>query len=146
MFYGLQSSIGFQLTLAARVNERSIEGVLAEHGLTRITWTVLVAIGMNSITRPSSIAEFLGVDRPTVSRALAALEKDGLVERSGNLSDARQISVQLTRVGNERMHEVAPQVQASVERFLSRLTPDERKDLSEILQKLNSERPTLKTL
>ena len=146
MYYGLQTSIGFQLTLAARVNERSVEAVLAEHGLTRILWTALVAIGLNSMSRPSNIAEFLGVDRPTVSRALTKLEELGLVERSSNPTDGRQISVHATKSGTDLIHTAAPKVQASVERFLSRLTTEERNELAQILGKLNSGRPSLRTL
>ncbi len=144
MIYDLLGSTGYQLTLASRVNEREIEQVLSEHGLSRIMWGVLVAVGSNSLSQPSRIADFMGVDRPTVSRALGSLEKAGFVERTAARSDGRQISAQITKAGMEHLRAAAPEIAAVNVRYLSALTPEEQAMLKDMLQKLTSGRPKLK--
>ncbi len=144
MIYDLLGSVGYQLTTATRVNEREIDRVLAERGLTRMMWGVLVALGANSLSQPSRIADFMGVDRPTVSRALGQLEKAGFVERSSTSYDGRQITVAVTKAGMETLRAAAPEVRNCNERFLSSLTPEEQLSLAQILMKLNADRPSLK--
>ena len=43
--YRLQQSLGYQLSVASRLQERRLDDGLKELGLTRITWCVLLAVG-----------------------------------------------------------------------------------------------------
>ena len=61
--YNLHASLGYQLTLVARLQARRFEDSLRPLGLTRITWCVLLAIGNEGLSQPSDIAAFVGIDR-----------------------------------------------------------------------------------
>lgn len=143
MIYDLQSSVGYQLTVASRTNERNIEAVLEEFGLSRVAWVTLVAVGSHSLSQPSRIAEFLGVDRPTVSRALTALEKHDLVERVHAGSDARRVVVQITRNGDHVLSKAVPMVRACNDALTKPLSDYERATLYRLLAQINASRPSL---
>ena len=140
MIYDLESSTGYQLTLAARSTERSLDGLLEEYALTRLTWVALVSVGSLSLSQPSRIADFMGLDRPKISRALGALEELGLIERSYSSSDARRVSVDVTRQGLDLLGELAPRVSARINHVLGALSDAERAELRRLLRKVNEEK------
>ena len=75
--YRLHHSIGYHLSLAARLQERRLDGWMRPMGLTRTTWCILLAVANENLTRPSEIAEFVGIDRTATSRALRQMEEIG---------------------------------------------------------------------
>ena len=110
--YHLHESLGYRLTYAARLNERRFEARLAEHGLTRLMWCVLCALEYEALSRPSDIAEFIGVDRTAISRCLKQMEGRGLIERTAAEGDARARSICATNAGRNAL---APATQAAQE-------------------------------
>lgn len=146
MYYDLLGSVGYQLTAASRVNERNIERTLEEFGLTRISWIALVAVGDNSLSQPSRIADFLGIDRPVVSRALRSLETNGLINRSHTNSDGRRVFVQVTAAGTETLRSAAPKIRACNEALVQSLAPAEREILLQLMLKVNTGRPKLRSI
>ena len=146
MIYDLTGSVGYLLTTLSRANERQIEDTLVKFGLTRMTWVALVAVGANSLSQPSRIADFLGVDRPTVSRALTSLEKSGLVKRLHTGADARRVSVQITRQGLEHLTQLAPLVRACNEALVAKMSEKDRTALTDLLTQLSATRPSISSL
>ena len=99
MPYRLHDSLGFRLSRAARIQERRLDQGLRALGLTRLTWCVLLAVGNEGLAQPSDIAEFIGVDRSAISRALGQMETDGLIARCKGPDDGRTRAVALTDKG-----------------------------------------------
>jgi MarR family transcriptional regulator for hemolysin len=106
----LHTSLGYQLSLASRLQERRMDEGLRGIGLTRTTWCVLLAVGNEALTQPSEIAAFVGIDRTATSRALRQMEEAGLIDRSvgcqeDGVGDKRTRTVALTDLGRQRLAE-----------------------------------------
>ena len=61
--YRLHDSLGYQLSVTARLHKSRFDDMLKEMGLTRTTWCVLLAVCTEGLSRPSEIAGFIGIDR-----------------------------------------------------------------------------------
>ncbi|NNE89386.1 MAG: MarR family transcriptional regulator [Silicimonas sp.] len=137
MRYRLHASLGYNLSLAARLQERRLDDALKTLGLTRITWCVLLGVGNEGLEQPSEIANFVGIDRTAASRALRGMEEDGLIVRTGGDGDKRTRRVQLTAFGQSCIDKGTPFAVANNEAMRAKLTAREHQVLSELLGKLN---------
>ncbi|MFN3145554.1 MAG: MarR family winged helix-turn-helix transcriptional regulator [Paracoccaceae bacterium] len=129
--YRLHASLGYQLSLASRLQERRMDEGLRGIGLTRTTWCVLLAVGNEALTQPSEIAAFVGIDRTATSRALRQMEEAGLIDRSVGCpedggGDKRTRTVALTPLGRQRLAEGTPLAEENARVLESRLEPAER--------------------
>ena len=97
--YRLHQSLGYHLSLAARLQERRLDDGLRDLGLTRTTWCILLAVSNEDLTQPSDIATFIGIDRTATSRALRSMEADGFISRHSGQGDRRTTRVELTPRG-----------------------------------------------
>lgn len=136
--YRLHRSVGYQLSLATRSQERRLEEKLKVLGLTRITWCVLLAVGNESLVHPSEIAEFVGIDRTAISRALRQMESAGMIERKSGSDDRRMTAVKLTDLGCELLKSGTPLAVASNAVIEANLSVDDVAELRRILTKLRN--------
>lgn len=82
-------------------------------------------LGMHFDLKPGSLSEIL-----------SKIECAGLIERSRNPKDRRQLTIRLTEAGWEKAHvEQAARIRFR-ERAFSALTHDEREQLAEMLEKI----------
>jgi len=145
--YDLHQSIGYQMTLTARLQERRFDEQLRTIGLTRITWCVLLAVGVEGLENPSDIAAFIGIDRTATSRALKGMENAGMIARSPAKGDRRRTTVALSTHGDTLLQASAPMATANSARFHNKLTQSETRQLRLILEKLrHGEEGGLKSL
>lgn len=136
--YRLHLSLGYQLSVTSRMQERRLEEKLKELGLTRITWCVLLAVGNEGLAQPSEIADFVGIDRTAASRALRQMEAEGLIAREAGTGDRRTTTVALTAAGRRHLERGTPMAEASNEVLVGRLDAEERANLSRLLEKLRA--------
>ncbi len=104
------------------------------HGLKPTQWEALRYLGRaNRFSRsPSAVTAYLGMTKGTVSQTLAALERKGLIEKSSDPTDKRNIHINLTGAGGELLQEdpvrqfVQPQdkISAELEAGLEKLLLD----------------------
>lgn len=134
--YDLENSLGYQLTLAARISERRFEQALAPIGLSRVKWCVLLAVAGHGHTSPSDIAAFIGIDRTAVSRALRQMEGDGHITRHDAKGDKRMIEVAATDQGRIALSQANGQAEKNAAHFSEKLSWYEKDALSDILAKL----------
>ncbi|WP_397546626.1 MarR family winged helix-turn-helix transcriptional regulator [Rhodothermus marinus] len=73
---------------------------------------------------------------PDVTRLLNRLERAGLVTRSRASHDKRVVEVGITEKGLELLARMQPVVDVAQERLMSRLSPEELRLLSELLDRL----------
>lgn len=145
--YRLHHSLGYNLSLAARLQERRLEEGLRTLGLTRTTWCILLGVGIETLVRPSEIAAFVGIDRTATSRALRQMETDGLIRRSCGEGDRRTTTVELTDHGRNRLELGAPFAVANNSAMSEKMTDGEAAELKRLLTKLIAgERADLKNL
>ena len=127
--------------LQARENAmRVFRPMLADHGLTEQQWRVLRALRADpEPVDATRLAESTFLLAPSLSRILAHLHGEGLIERSADPADQRRSLVLLSDAGRERVDEVAPASEAryaaiestfGAERLANLL--DELRDLAEL--------------
>lgn len=140
--YRLHASLGYKLSLAARLQERRLEAGLRTLGLTRTTWCVLLAVSVETLTKPSEIAEFVGIDRTATSRALRQMEEDGLVARTGRTDDKRFRTVAITAKGKALLDQGSPIARANNAAQSAKLSEAEEVQLMKALNALIRGEPT----
>lgn len=141
--FHLHRSLGYQVTMLARVIERRFEQRIAEFGLTRVMWCVLLAAGREKLTAPSEIASFIGIDRTAASRTLRQMEERGFITRSGGAQDGRKIQVRLTPGGRTALAKVLPIAQENAAHFEAKLTGPELAHLRTAAAKLLADEPRI---
>lgn len=91
---------GYRLAVTAKLFDRKFVELLQRHSsLTLPQWRCVAQLGLAEPGTVRSLADGAAVDRAEVSRALARLEKQGLVERHGNSGDQRSPNFTLTDEG-----------------------------------------------
>jgi DNA-binding MarR family transcriptional regulator len=91
---------------------------------------MLATIERHGPLTPSELAQRERVQRPTVTRVLARLEEDGIVQRAADPTDGRSFLVSLTPAGRELLHEVRSRKDAYLAQRLSELDDEEREALA----------------
>jgi DNA-binding MarR family transcriptional regulator len=72
-------------------------------GLTPTSTAALATIERFGPLTPSELAALERVQRPTVTRTLGCLEREGLIERTPDPADGRSALVSVNRAGRERL-------------------------------------------
>lgn len=88
---------------------------------------------------PSSLAERIGVSRPTVTGLLDGLDAQALVARVPDPADRRRISVELTPSGRRFMRTLLPQQFAVMADVVNGFTAADRRHLRRLLGKLEAQ-------
>lgn len=145
--YHLHDSLGYQISLASRLQEKRFEESLKAVGLTRLSWCVLLAVGNEGLSQPSDIAQFIGIDRTATSRLLRQMEASGLIERIAGKEDKRTTFVHLTQNGVAALKRGEPCAHANNAYMANKLTAEETEEISRLLRKLaHGETTGLKTI
>lgn len=88
--------------------------LLAKHDLTEQQWRVLRAL--NAATEPIDVGALVDATSllaPSLTRILAKLSDDGLIERETHADDQRRSAISLTANGLGLVSEVAPKSEAA---------------------------------
>ena len=134
--YRLHRSLGYQLTLTARMQERRLDEQLKTIGLTRITWCILLAVLNEDLPNPSDIARFVGIDRTATSRALRQMEADGMIRRTTGKGDGRTTLVVVTDKGYNLHRQATPMARNNADHWQGKLTEAETQEFCRLMGKL----------
>ncbi len=131
----------FRVGLVAKIMDRlTIRQLLEMDGLTYAEWRVLARIAaMKDGGTAAQVVELAWVDNAEVSRAIASLERKGLLERRKNPSDRRTSILMLTASGRACYDETLQRRSRFHERLLSGLSSEERATLDDLLARIGSE-------
>ena len=133
----LQSFLPYQLVLLAEAVSRSIAQVYAERfNLSRDEWRVLAALAQTGTMKTRDAALYATLDKMQVSRAVAGLERAGLLTRTIDPEDRRNRILKLTSSGREMMRRLVPMVEAREAFLLEALAPEERAQLQSVIGRL----------
>jgi DNA-binding MarR family transcriptional regulator len=113
-----------------------------ETGLGAATTAALATINRSGPLTPSELAEIEHVKRPSITRTLASLEREGLVERTPDPADGRSSLVAMTDAGRDRLARLRRRKSAYLARRLRKLDPDEVETLAraaELLERMREE-------
>ena len=134
--YRLHQSLGYQLSLTSRLQERRFDEQLKTLGLTRITWCILLAVEVEALVNPSDIAAFVGIDRTATSRALRQMETAGMIARGAGKTDGRTTTVALTDKGRDLHHRATPMARDNASHWQEKLSKPETEELCRLMAKL----------
>jgi DNA-binding MarR family transcriptional regulator len=98
---------GFGVRKAARALSRIYDEALAPAGLRGTQFNLLVALSLAGEAPVAKVADELGLDRTTLTRNLAPLERDGLVKSVAD-ADRRVRRLRLTERGHEVLADALP--------------------------------------
>ena len=96
------------LRMATRLVTRHYDRALAPVGLSTNGYSILARLGRLGPLPLGALAGALGTDRTTLSRELAPLERNGLVETRGDENDRRRRVIALSTAGRERVETAFP--------------------------------------
>lgn len=97
---GGRSYFGYRMVLAAKMFDRVVLKLLAEHGkVTLPQWRVVAQLGVTVTGTVRSLADGAAVDRAEISRATRELLRRGLLSRREDPDDKRSPQFRLTPSG-----------------------------------------------
>ena len=106
-------------------------------------WRVLAVLAQEPGLSAAEVAERTAMDKVAVSRAVAALQRTGRLERAMDARDRRRSRLRLSAAGAEVYRQVVPVARRLEHDLLDALAPDDRAALDRILRALQSKvRPT----
>jgi DNA-binding MarR family transcriptional regulator len=101
----------------------------ADAGLSPSLTAALATIERHGPLTPSRLAEMERIQRPTVTRLLGTLEKDGLVERLTDPDDRRVSHVSITKDGRALVKKLRSRKNAYLAKRMRHLDDDELETL-----------------
>jgi DNA-binding MarR family transcriptional regulator len=136
-----QADLAVRLRLAIARTARRLRQEAGEE-LSPSQTTALATIDRHGPLTPSELAVRERIQRPTVTRIVARLEEDGLVQRTRDPQDGRSSLVALTTAGRELLARGRTRKDAYLARRLRELDAEERASLhhaAAILERLLEE-------
>ena len=127
------------MRLGARMASR-FDLEFAEQGITQAQFRLMMAVhyegGAKGIS-PSALADYLLIERPTVSILAARLVERGLLARRPG-ENRRTHQLTLTPAGRQILAQVAPRAVALSHETLTGTTPDDLRRMREMLERLEA--------
>jgi DNA-binding MarR family transcriptional regulator len=128
------------LVQTAFVTTAVLSKIGAEHDLS-LTQLRMLGILRDRRVKMSELADYLGLDKSTVSGLVDRAEKRGLLQRTPNAADRRAVDVHLTPAGLDLADRGATLVARSLSPMTSRLTPADTRRLTALLEHMLQDRP-----
>lgn len=126
------------LASVSRALKGSMQVVLERHGVHAGQNFILERLWERDGQTPGEIAEAIGIEGPTVVRALQRMATAGIVVRKKHPTDGRQVAIHLTPAGAE-LHTLLPQeLQQVEEQALAKFSKAERTQLLDLLERLDA--------
>ncbi len=123
------------LVTTAFVTMAIINRIGAENDL---SLSLIRVLGILSDRRPrmTELADYLGLEKQTMSGLIARAEKRGLVARAPNEEDGRATDVFLTRAGAKLVERLHAQGQQALAPLIGQLSASEQGRLHELLRRM----------
>jgi DNA-binding MarR family transcriptional regulator len=98
----VDSSLFFKLVRIVNLTARPFqEGVSKEHHLSLSEWRVMVVLASHAQIAATDVVDFSGMDKMSVSRAIAQLDKSERVIKSADPQDQRRTLLSLSPAGRK---------------------------------------------
>ncbi|GAA3218873.1 MarR family winged helix-turn-helix transcriptional regulator [Actinocorallia longicatena] len=135
--YGaLERELGVFLRRARAASDQLSRAVHPQ--LDSTAYGLLIYLRDHGLARPSELAAFVGVGKPTISRQLQALEDLGLVQRQDDPVDRRAHLITLTPDGRQRLDGVRSARRDHFHALLNNWPDDDVSTLATLLARFNA--------
>lgn len=129
--------LAFRLNyLALRYNTPLYSWVSRTQNLSRVEYVVIYSLALADGSQARDISETSGFPKNTLSRAIAQLEKRGLIRRERLPSGGRNQPLRLSEAGWSLFHQTVPVFAGFEKMMLDALTPEECDTLGHLLAKV----------
>lgn len=123
------------LVTTAFVTMAVINKIGAENDLS-LSMARVLGILWDRRPRMVDLADYLGLEKQTMSGLIARAEKKGLVGRAPNEEDGRATDVFLTSEGAKLVKQLRIQLQQALEPITEQLSASDQQSLQELLQRM----------
>lgn len=131
------SCVNFNLKRASRLSARFFDNALRPAGITSVQLSILIALGFYEQCSMNELANSTSMERTTLTRNLALLERDGLV-RAAQSEDKRKHLVQLSTAGERVLKKAMPIWEEAQIKILKMIGEDEWGHARRVLGKISS--------
>lgn len=128
--------IGTTIHRVAQLIQQRIDNEIGDSGLTRLSWMAAAHVEDSPGLTIGDLAGRLEVGRATTGQLVDRMVKGGWVERSPSQSDRRLQIVTVTPKTRAILDELAPRQSALEDEILQDLSPDERRVLLVLLERI----------
>lgn len=137
--FDLEGFLPYLLNQAAEATSRAFQAVYRErYGMTRTQWRVLAHLGQFGAMTARDICARSHIEKTKVSRAVAALEGEGMLERAPSPEDGRAEILSLTGKGRAVYAELGELAKTHDHALRQAVGPEVAAQLDEILRKMIS--------
>jgi len=128
--------IGLRLSAVARMLRQEFDRAVAELGITRSQWTMIVVVARRPGATQREIAEVLDVSEASAGRLIDRLCADGLLERHEHPDDRRARVVSVTEKARPLLDKLSELGRSNERRVFRDFSETELESLSDLLDKL----------
>jgi DNA-binding MarR family transcriptional regulator len=116
----------------------AIRAEMAKLGLTTPKMRALAVLSVIDGQVIGQLAVHAIVEQSTLSRAVDALEADGLVRRAADAADSRSVRVFITAAGRATFETLWPHMAETFQAMFAGIAPDEQRAFVATLQKIHA--------
>jgi DNA-binding MarR family transcriptional regulator len=128
------------LQLAEDLQRAYATHLLGRFGISagRLSVLLLIERGDRSRPRAADLARRAGVSRPTMTRLLDGLARDGLVVRRADPDDGRARRIELTAAGRHLLQDIEPAHARRLVALTRLLSVEDRRHLDRLIERLRA--------
>jgi MarR family transcriptional regulator, transcriptional regulator for hemolysin len=130
--------IGRVLDSTAKLLSRAFDQQLVEAGGTRPGWLILLALKQQRHRTQQDLAGAVGIEGPTLTHHLDAMQKAGLIERTRDPDDRRIVRVELTDAGEKLFRQLAKAAMGFDQRLREGVSDEELDAVRGVLERLRA--------
>jgi DNA-binding MarR family transcriptional regulator len=127
-----------RLQATSRLMRTALAARLIAHGFYAGQDQVMIALSQEDGLTPGALSSRLGVRPPTVTKTVARLQAQGMVEKRASVSDQRQANIYLTEKGSEAIKAIEKALRKTEKQALKGLDKKEQKQLAKLLARIEA--------
>lgn len=127
-----------RLQAASRLTRTALAARLIAHGFYAGQDQVMIVLSQEDGITPGVLSNRLGVRPPTVTKTVARLQAQGMVEKRASASDQRQANIHLTEKGGEAIKAIEKALRKTEKQALKGLDKKEQKQLAKLLARVEA--------
>ena len=133
----LDDSVFFKLVRVVNLTARPFnEGIGRRHQLSLSDWRVMTVVGSNAGCAASDVVARTGMDKMSVSRAIASLARQQRVLRKPDPADGRRTLLRLSATGQRLFDTLVVSARARERALFGRVSESDQAQLGAILDRL----------
>jgi DNA-binding MarR family transcriptional regulator len=135
--FALEDFLPYRLSIVTQTVSGALSKLYASRfDLSIPQWRVMAVLGRYEPISANEVCDRVVMDKVAVSRAVQAMLRRGLVERTVDVRDRRRSALCLSKRGRAIHGEIVPLAIQYERRLLGTLSPEERTLLDSLLQRL----------